>query len=184
MAVTSSPLTLDQFLGLPEEKPALEFFDGVVIQKVSPKARHSALQVELAERINQSARPGKVARAFPELRATFADVSRVPDVAVYRWDRIPRDASGELEDDVLEPPDIAIEIVSPGQSVNALNRRCLWYVAHGVQIELLVDPVDRSVLAFRPHGRLSAWHGTERIDLSEVLPDFELTVEELFASLR
>jgi Uma2 family endonuclease len=105
-------------------------------------------------------------------------------VAVYRWDRIPRDVRGELEDDVLEPPDIAIEIVSPGQSVNALVRRCLWYVANRVQVALLVDPVDKSVLAFRPNGRVSVWHGTDRIDLSEVLPDFVLTVEELFTSLR
>jgi Uma2 family endonuclease len=184
MAITSPPLTLEQFLALPEEKPSLEFVDGVVTRKVSPKARHSALQAELVERLNQTSRPGEVARAFPELRTTFAGASRVPDVAVYRWERIPRDARGELVDDVLEPPDVVIEIVSPGQAVNALVRRCLWYVAHGVQVALLVDPVDRSVLAFRPDGRVSAWYGSDRIDLSEVVPAFELTVEQLFASLR
>lgn len=184
MAITSTPLTLEQFLALPEEEPPLEFADGVVSQKVSPKTRHSALQAELVERLNQRARPGEIARAFPELRTTFAGYSRVPDVAVYRWDRIPRDANGELADDVLEPPDIAVEIVSPGQTVNALVRRCLWYVAHQVQVALLVDPVDKSVLAFRPDGRVSAWYGADRIDLSEVVPDFGLTVEQLFASLR
>lgn len=184
MAITSTPLTLDQFLALPEEKPSLEFIDGVVAQKVSPKTRHSALQAALIKQLDQAGLPGKVARAFPELRTTYAGASRVPDLVVYRWDRIPRDASGELADDVLEPPDIAIEIASPGQSVNALVRRCLWYVANGVSIALLVDPVDTSVLAFRSEGRVSAWRGTDRIDVSEVLPDFELTVQELFASLR
>lgn len=184
MAITSTTLTLEQFLALPEEEPSLEYVDGVVTQKVSPKARHSALRAELIERLNQSSRPGEVARAFPELRTTFAGASRVPDVAVYRWERIPRDANGEIEDDVLDPPDIAIEIVSPGQSVNGLNRRCLWYVTHGVPMALLVDPVDKSVLAFRSDGGVSAWHGSDRIDLSEILPEFELTVEQLFASLR
>lgn len=184
MTVTSAPLTLDQFLALPEEEPSLEFFDGVITQKVSPKARHSALQGELLEQINRSARRNKVARVFPELRTTFAGASRVPDIAVYRWDRIPRDTSGELVDDVLVPPDIAIEIVSPGQSVNALVRRCLWYVDHGVQIALLVDPSDRSVIAFRPNGSINSWYGEDRIDLSEILPDFSLTVEQLFASLH
>ena len=183
MAAARKHLTLEAFLQLPEEEPALEYFDGIVSQKVSPKTRHSALQLELAERINASARPPRVARAFPELRTTFAGVSRVPDVAVYRWERIPRDPNGEVIDDVLIPPDIAIEIVSPKQSVNALLRRCRWYVAHGVQIALLVDPDDRSVIAFLADGAVLDWHGTDQIDLGSVVPGFDLTVERLFKAL-
>lgn len=184
MAVVQKTLTLEQFLQLPEEEPALEFADGVVTQKVSPKGQHSALQFDFAEYVNQYARSRKLARAFPELRTSFAGVSRVPDVAVYRWDRIPRDANGRVANDFVEPPDIAVEIASPGQGSNALVRRCLWYVEYGVTIALLVDPDDESVLAFRPDGRLTALHGKDRIDLSEVLPNFKLTVEELFASLQ
>lgn len=184
MVTVAKPLTLEQFLALPEEEPALEFADGVVTQKVSPKGYHSALQAELVERFNQSARPNKTARAFPELRASFGGVSCVPDIAVYRWERIPREAGGRIAQDFVDPPDITVEIVSPEQSVSGLVRRCLWLVAHGVQVGILVDPVDESVLAFRPEGQVSAWHGGDRIDLSEVLPDFKLTVEQLFEALQ
>lgn len=184
MAVASAGLTIEQFLVLPEEKPALEFADGVVTQKVSPKGQHSALQGELIKQLDHAGLPARVARALPELRATFGGASRVPDIAVYRWARIPHDARGRIGDDFYEPPDIAIEIVSPGQSSNALVRRCLWFVAQGVQVALLVDPADESILAFRSDGRIDTWHGADRIDLSEVLPDFELTVEQLFMSLH
>ena len=184
MTVASTRLTLEEFLKLPEEEPALEFTDGAVTQKMSPKGRHAALQAELVKQLDRCGLPGKVARVFPELRATFGGASCVPDVAVYRWQRIPVDANGRVADDFLEPPDIAIEIASPEQSVNALVRRCLWYVANGVQIALLVDPADESVLAFRPVRQASAWRASDRIDLREVLLDFELTVEQLFASLR
>jgi Uma2 family endonuclease len=184
MAVIPRALTLQQFVELPEEEPPLEFAEGVVTQKVSPRGQHSALQAELIERLNEAARPQKAARAFPELRATFAGASRVPDIAVYRWDRIPRDESGRIANDFFDPPDIAIEIVSPEQSVNALVRRCLWYVAHGVHVALLVDPADESVVGFRSDGQVNAWHAQDKIDLGEVLPDFELTVEELFTALR
>jgi Uma2 family endonuclease len=107
----------------------------------------------------------------------------VPDVAVYRWERIPRDASGRVADDFSEPPDIAVEIASPDQSANALVRRCLWYVANGVSVALLVDPVDESVIAFRSNGQVSALFALDRIDLDEVLPDLALTVEQLFSAL-
>ena len=184
MTLTSRPLTIDQFLTLPEEEPSLEFFDGAVTQKLSLKARHSALQSALIKHIDQVAFPEKIARAFPELRTTFAGASCVPDVAIYRWERIPRDERGELVDDVFEPPDIAVEIVSLGQSVNGLIRRCTWYVSRGVQIALLVDPSDRSVVAFRPDGSITSWHGQDQIDLKEVLLDFDLTVAQLFTALR
>ena len=184
MAVLQKGLTLEEFLKLPEEKPALEFEDGTVTQKVAPKGHHSALQYEVAELVNRFARSRRLARAFPELRATYAGRSYVPDVSVYRWERIPGDDAGELVNDFVEPPDIAVEVVSPEQRVNALVRRCLWYTEHGVQVVLLVDPADRSVLLFRPEQLPRALHGPDWIDVSDVLPGFQLTVQELFDALR
>ena len=52
MAVTRRGLTLEEFLALPEEKPALEYFNGEVTQKVSPLLRHARLQYKFAELIN------------------------------------------------------------------------------------------------------------------------------------
>jgi Uma2 family endonuclease len=184
MALTQQRIRLDEFLKLPEEKPALEYMDGVVIQKVSPKTRHSALQFELAERINGFARPRRLARAFTELRATFSGASPVPDISVLRWDSVPYDDKGILVDDITEAPAVAIEIVSPDQSVNALIQRCLWYVSHGVEIALLIDPDDESIVAFRHGQEPRVLRGPDRIDLDEVLPGFGLTAGELFNSLR
>jgi len=184
MAVAPTRLTIEEFLRLPEEKPALEFADGVVTQKVSPKGRHGILQGELVEQFNRHGVPGKLARANPELRTTFAGESLVPDVAVYRWERLPVDPDGRISDDFTQPPDITIEIVSPEPSVNALVRGCVWYVANGVQMALLVDPSDESVLAFQPESQATPWRSSDRIDLGSVLPNLGLTVDELFAALR
>lgn len=150
MALTRRRLALEEFLKLPEEEPALEFEDGVAAQKVSPKGKHSWVQYAVAEQFNRFAGPSKLARAFTELRATFAGRSYVPDVAVYLWGRIPVDEAGKVGNDFFDPPDVAVEIVSPEQSVNAQVRRCLWYAANGVRLALLVDPADESVLLFRP----------------------------------
>jgi Uma2 family endonuclease len=184
MAPNRRPMELAEFLKLPETKPALEYVDGMVTQKVSPKLRHSILQGELIERINRFARPRRLALAFPELRATFAGESPVPNIAVLRWERIPYDDRGLAVDDLFAAPDIAIEIVSPDQSTNGLIRRCVWYVSHGVQVALLADPDDESVLAFRDGQPVRVLRGAERIDLDEVLPGFALTVEEWFGVLR
>lgn len=46
--------------------------------------------------VNSVVKPQKVARAFPELRCTFAGRAIVPDVAIFTWQRIPRDENGAI----------------------------------------------------------------------------------------
>jgi Uma2 family endonuclease len=184
MTQIADRLTLEQFLALPERKPALEFEDGEVSQKVSPTGPHSALQSLLTDHINHEARPRKIAWAFPELRTTFAGRSRVPDVAVYRWDRIPRDARGRIVHDFLEPPDIVFEIISPGQSVNRLIRRCISFVNGGVKAAVLVDPHDESIVIIRSGVEPTTLRAGDTLDLTNVIPGLRLDVAALFQALR
>lgn len=176
-------LTLEEFLHLPERKPALEFVEGEVTQKVSPKGEHSSLQYAIADVFNRHERRLKIARAFPELRVRFAGAAPVPDVSVYRWERIPRTPSGRVASDFTSAPDIAMEIVSLGQSVKRLARRCRWYVANGVHVALLVDPTDESIILFRPDAEPRTLRGTDVIDVSDLVPGLTLTVAAVFATL-
>ena len=184
MAITQR-LTLAEFLALPEEDPALELEPaGVVVQKVSPKGRHSRLQLVLCERINQFAESRHLALAFPELRVIFGGAAYVPDVSVFAWDRIPRTQDGEIADVFDQPPDTAIEIVSPQQSPNAVLRRCVWYVENGVAFALLVDPADRSIVRFEQDHAARVLRAGDGIDFGAVLHGFGLSVDEVFGALR
>jgi len=182
MAIAQTHMTLDEFLLLPEEKPALEFADGMVSQKVSPKPNHSRIQSVFDRRFFE-AETRKLAMAFPELRTTFGGRSYVPDVAVFLWDRLPIRSDGSFVSDVHDPPDIVIEIVSPAQSVTGLLGKCVWYTENGVRIAILVNPEERSVVVFRPDQPLVVLGTDDRIALDDVLPDFDLTVRQLFDSL-
>jgi Uma2 family endonuclease len=184
MAVRRKDLSLDQFLELPEEKPALEFEDGRITQKPWPNGTHSVLQRDIGLLIDRFARPRKIALAFIELQVTFDGRAYVPDLAVYRWSRLPVDPDGKIADDFTESPDVAVEIVSPKQSTTALVRRCLWFVSHGVAVALLVDPAARSVLSFRPNQVPAPLTGSDRINLDDVLLGFALTVHDVFDLLR
>ena len=56
-------------------------------------------------------------------------------------------------------------------------------MANGVPLALLVDDKDETVTLFRPGLDPVVLRRDDRIDLAAVLPGFELTVAELFASL-
>lgn len=183
-SLVGQAMSLEKFLELPERKPYLEYQDGVVTQKSWPTGEHSWLQYSVCERIDRRCTASKVAMAFPELQVTFGGNSLVPDVSVYVWERIQRKPNGEVATDFTTPPDVAIEILSPRQSVMKLVAKCAWYVANGVRASLLIDDKDRMVLAFRPGQEMLALRGDDPIDLSDVLPGFELTVRQLFDTLR
>ncbi|MBI2756026.1 MAG: Uma2 family endonuclease [Chloroflexi bacterium] len=185
MTIAEKRLTLAEFLALPERKPALRYLpDGTITQKVSPKTKHGIIQGALVTRVNRFAEPGRVARAIPEIRCTFGGASHVPDVGVFRWERIPRDPDGRVADNILIPPDLAVEIVSPGQSTTGLVELCLWYVANGVRLALVLDPADESALVVQPDRTVRVLRGEDVFEAGEALPGFALGIGELFQTLR
>jgi hypothetical protein len=63
-------LTIEQFLRLPEAKPALEMAPGCrVTQKAMPSFPHSILQTELATRLQASAASRRLGCSFVEVSA-------------------------------------------------------------------------------------------------------------------
>lgn len=184
MAVVQRRLTLQEFLELPEAEPALELHKGVVTQKMSPKGPHGRLQLWLGRWFEELTQPIGFALAFTETRVSFDGDSFVPDVIAYRADRVPLDERGDVAEDFDEPPDVAVEIWSPGQTLQDLETRCRWYVEHGVQAVLLVHPRNRWVRIFRPGTETPPLRGPDRIEFGNALPGFTLAVDELFRPLR
>lgn len=74
----------DEFLSLPEEKPYLEYVDGVVLQKPTPTKQHRALVEALVFEIGLYRRQFGGA-AGPEGRVRLPDGSgfRLPDTAYW-----------------------------------------------------------------------------------------------------
>jgi Uma2 family endonuclease len=119
----TKPLTLEEFLKLPETEPASEYIDSQIIQKPMPQGKHSTIQTELSTNVNAVVKPKRIARAFSELRCTFGGRSIVPDVSVFVWNRIPRDESGAIANVFQAAPEWIIEILSPNQSATKVTKK-------------------------------------------------------------
>ncbi|MBT9314514.1 Uma2 family endonuclease [Leptothoe spongobia] len=179
----SKPLTLPEFLALPETKPASEYIDGKIIQKPMPKGRHSRLQGKLCAAINQVAEDSKLAYAFPELRCSFGGRSTVPDVAVFLWERIPFTATGEVPDNFDLPPDWTIEILSPDQRPNKVLGNILHCLEHGSHLGWFIDPDDLSILVFQAQQQPVLWQSDQALPVSPEL-ELTLTVNQIFDWLK
>ncbi|MBE9065929.1 Uma2 family endonuclease [Leptolyngbya cf. ectocarpi LEGE 11479] len=180
MTIATQSLTLETFLELPETKPASEFIQGRILQK--PMPQHSLLQSTLCETINQVAKTTGLAAAFPELRCTFGGRSIVPDISVFRWDRIPLTETGRIANRFLIPPDWSIEILSPDQSQTQVLRNLLHCIEHGSELGWLLDPSEDSVLVVDSEQRIQIVTGEAELPmLTDV--DLSLTATDVFGWL-
>lgn len=190
--------TLEEFLKLPETKPASEYIDGKIYQKLMPQGKHSTLQSELISAINQAGKTRKLAYAFPELRCTFAGRSIVPDIAVFEWQNIPLDKNGQIANKFTIAPDWIIEILSPDgrhklpnairetrphQSANRVMRKIIFALNNGTKLGYFIDPDDRSITIFQPNQLPEVKEKQDILPVLDVL-QWQLKAEDIFSWLK
>jgi Uma2 family endonuclease len=185
VSIQTKPLTLEQFLTLPETKPTCEYIAGNIIQKPMPQGKHSLLQLELISFINSILRKASIAIAFPELRCTFGGRSIVPDVVVLKNENIPKDEDGEVSNVVITAPDWTIEILSPDQSTTKVIKNILHCLDNGTEVGWLIDPAEKMILIYQPDRQVQV------VDILEdelIVPEFarsiKLTAGDIFGWLK
>ena len=182
--VAEKTITLEEFLKLPETKPASEYMEGQISQKPMPQGKHSRLQGELITTINLLARNQQFAYAFPELRCTFGGRSLVPDVAVLRWERIPRDQNNEIANVFANYPDWTIEILSPDQNRTKVTKNILYCLKNQTQMGWLIDPNEQSVFVYLPNQLPAVFDQPKTvIAVPQFASEIQLSVRDLFGWL-
>jgi Uma2 family endonuclease len=153
--------------------PDREFVDGRIEERNLGEKEHSIIQTYLAYLFTSKRNQWGV-RVFAELRTqTRKTRFRVPDVLVVR--------SGEkFERYVTRPPLIAIEILSPEDTLRAMQEKAAEYRAFGVEHVWIIDPgprvAHRSVDSGLEKGRTGALAvpgTTIRVALDEVFAELD-----------
>lgn len=167
-------MTEAEYLALPEEKPYLEYVDGLVLQKPMPNADHRRLVNYVSIELGLYAR-GTHGDAGPEGRIRLGEVPnyRIPDAAYWA----PGQPSG---DDSI--PTFAVEVRSPDQTMDELRAKCRFYRRNGVGACWLIDPESRSVELFEGDADGKPL-GLDAELTSVLLPGFSLALKDLFAVL-
>ncbi len=175
-------LTLSEFLEMPESSDRTELINGEIVPKVSPKYKHSTLQLRLLLGLNQWCESNKAGRVRPEwavvLQRQEQDWVPVPDLTYVSYERLP----AEWEEDAPCPvlPELVIEIISPGQSFGEMTQKATDYLQAGVSRVWVVDNQAQSVTVFgADEFPQTFWIGD--IISDALLPGLEIAVADLFA---
>jgi Uma2 family endonuclease len=77
-------------------------------------------------------------------------------------------------------PDLVVEVLSPGNTYSEMTEKLREYFAIGVRLVWLVDPVSRSVFAYRALTEVREFALGDDLPGDDVLPGFSVPVARIF----
>jgi Uma2 family endonuclease len=95
-------------------------------------------------------------------------------------------AAGRLEGDkapkghITIAPDLAVEVVSPGDPLSLIETKVAEYRSAGVKLIWVIVPETRTVLIRRLDGSCAEVGATGQLSGEDVLPGFTCAVADLF----
>ncbi|HVX11215.1 MAG TPA: Uma2 family endonuclease [Pirellulales bacterium] len=160
-----------------------ELVVGVLVEKTVGYTE-SLLAAVIVELLNAFVRPRNLGHVTGEAGTMqlMPDLVRIPDVAYTSWGRLP---GGERPKDRVPRvvPNIAIEILSGGNTPREMAEKRKEYFSAGVDLVWEVDPARRCVAVYRSVNDFDTLTESDRIDGAAILPGFELPLAEVFAEL-
>ena len=160
-----------------------ELVDGVLVEKAMG-FRESLLAAALIEVLRRFVRQHNLGlvTAPDGMMRLAAGLVRIPDVAFISWGRLPqrRVPTAPIPD---LAPDLAVAVLSAGNTSREMARKCREYFAAGVRVVWLVDPETRTVTVHTRLENATVLSESDMLQGGEVLEGFTLSVRVLFAEL-
>jgi Uma2 family endonuclease len=106
------------------------------------------------------------------------DTVRAPDVAFVRAERVP---PGRTRGFYPGAPDLAVEVVSPGDRASEVLAKAQDWLDAGCRAVWVIDPDTRTATVYRSLTEIAVLRVSDRLTCEDLLPGFSLPVGELFA---
>jgi Uma2 family endonuclease len=106
------------------------------------------------------------------------DTVRAPDVAFVSKARV--ELVGTTRGYWVGAPDLAIEVVSPGDTVREVEEKVREWLEAGARMVLVVSPRLRTITVYRSLTDINVFTEKDTLDGDDVVPGFRLAVVEVF----
>ena len=180
------PVTVDELPALSARLSAMgkrtELVSGDLVVMAPAGGRHGQVAHRIGLFIGNHVLERDLGRVFAAetgfLLRRGPDTVRAPDVAFVAGERL---GTEETPAGFLElAPDLAVEVVSPGDSAGAVRDKIQDWLAAGTRLVWVVYPETRSVVVHRQGGSPETLSEEDTLSGVPALSDFAVRVRELF----
>ena len=164
----------------------VEILDGEVIEMSPNGLQHHIIIANIQRLLDACVNENGLGMVFPDGLLYVLDASargvkgaQVPDVSFIRKGRLSPDY--DLRRPFPGAPDLAVEVVSPGDDVAVLLYRVRRYLAFGTEQVWVVYPEQGELHQYlRDDPRVVTWQRGETLDAGALLPGFTLPLDGVF----
>ncbi len=162
------------------EKRLCELVEGVLVEKAMGyyESRLAAVLLSLLEAYCQEHNRGIVLGA-DATTALGPGLIRLPDVSFVSRRRLP---GGKIPREPIPnlAPDLAVEVISQGNTPQEMERKLREYFAAGVKLVWYVYPQTRTVRVYMAQERMLELGEDQTLHGGDLLPGFSLQIRDWF----
>lgn len=168
-------LSVEDFAALPDDGMKHELNEGELIVMPPPKPRHGDCQAKLAAILVEFVTAHGTGKVFTESGYRLAPHTvRGPDVSFVRTSRL------QDPDEYFDgAPDLAVEIVSPGDDASDLREKIKQYLDAGTSVVWVIYPRSRQIEIHTPGKTIRRLGVEDTLESPELLPGFQLSVRAI-----
>jgi Uma2 family endonuclease len=182
MSTTLQTFTAEELFTMPKDGFRYELVKGE-LRKMSPAgSEHGAIIINITVLLGQHVKTNKLGVCFGAETgfkiATDPDTVRAPDLAFIGSARVPE--SGIPKKFWPGAPDLAVEVLSPGDSYEEVDEKVGDWLAAGTRAVWVVNPRKRSVTVYHSTKDVERLSESDELDGGDVVPGFRCKVSEIF----
>ena len=183
MPVSEKLITAEELWAMPEVPgKRFELVHGELIEVAGSGAEHGAIALNVGSVLRVFVRQHRLGIVSGDSTSYILvrgpDITRIPDVSFVASNRIPEGGVSKAFWPI--PPDLAIEIVPPGDSAMELRKKVREYLEAGTRLVWVLWPDERAVTAYPAGAELHEYGSDDELDGGDVLPGFRVRVAEPF----
>ncbi|MFQ6113831.1 MAG: Uma2 family endonuclease [bacterium] len=175
---TKTVMTDEELMQLPDDGYKYEYVEGEL--KVSPTGMlHESIAVNLITKLYEFLKKHQLGRVYSSsagYRMKSGNV-RSPDVSFVRKSKLPEGKSPEGFAHFA--PDLAVEILSPSDSLEELHDKVVEYFDNGCEIVWVIDPKKRTATVYQSLNNYQILHENDELTGAEVLAGFSCHLKDL-----
>lgn len=183
MFPTSLPLmTAEEFLQLGSRSAKHELIRGKLTASPLNDFQTGAMIMDLAIRIEAKVRTtelGFVVMSVGFVLGRNPDTVRAPAIAFISKATLAK--TKDKTKYIDGAPELAIEVLSPSDSVQAIEEKAEAFLDAGAKLVWVVNPRSRRVWVYQPRRKPIAMEGDDMLEAEGVIPGFRIPVRDIFA---
>ncbi len=183
MSTTSTALmTAEEFSNLPDDDLRHELINGEVIAMPLPKFPHGRAAMRLGWPLLNFVSDHDLGEFFISevgFQLTWnPDTVLGPDLAFISKQRLKE--VGEVEGYWQGPPDLAVEVRSPGDRRGKVNKKISLWLGSGTKQVWIVEPKHGTVTIYRSETDTTTFSGADYLEAEDLFPGFRLSLDSIF----